>query len=79
MCKYHDAGGRKMTNRQWLNNMAMIDRLNIIIQSTDNCVLRLLNQNYDLDRCEKFITKEGLGSNSACYDCVIAWLNEERE
>ena len=43
-----------MTNREWLNNMSMIDRLNILINATDNCVLYLLGvMPEDTERCER--------------------------
>lgn len=65
-----------MTNREWLNNMSMIDRLNILINATDNCVLYLLGvMPEDTERCERFhLTSKSF--DDTCYNCVAAWLNE---
>lgn len=67
-----------MTNREWLNNMSMIDRLNILINATDNCVLYLLGvMPEDTERCERFHLSSK-SFNDTCYNCVAAWLNETK-
>lgn len=62
-----------LTNREWLQNMAMIDLLDHIIKNCDQCVLHLFGQEAE-NRCENF--EEG-SINNTCYKCVSAWLNEK--
>jgi len=65
-------GLSRMKNRDWLNNMALIDMLNIINERFDGCfVYRMEEQDFNsIDgRCEKY--------NWDCYKCIAAWLNEE--
>lgn len=65
-------GLSRVTNRDWLNKMALIDMLNIISQRFDGCfVYRIAENNFDEinGRCNKY--------NNNCYDCIAAWLNED--
>lgn len=54
-----------MTNREWLNNMSLIDMLHWIKQRS-SC---FINEYWDEERCDKY---------DKCYDCLADWLNEER-
>ena len=69
-----------MKNRDWLNNMAMIDWFNLIIKNSLDCPLSLIGVPMSVTngRCKKY----GLDCksiNDVCYDCVSAWLNEKKE
>lgn len=69
-----------MKNRDWLNNMAMIDRFNLMIKHSLDCPLSLIGVPMSVTngRCKKY----GLDCktiNDVCYGCVSAWLNEEKE
>lgn len=58
-----------MTNREWLNNMALIDMLDLISKKSASCLLYLLtNEDYDaiVGKCSK-----------GCYECLRMWLNEQ--
>ena len=56
-----------MNNRDWLNNMAMIDLLDMI-NSRNGCIILRLGGAADKKRlCSKYIS---------CYGCIAHWLNE---
>lgn len=60
-----------MKNRDWLNNMALIDMLSYISDCIEECLIyRIENRKYEKveDRCEKH--------EWDCYKCIAAWLNE---
>lgn len=67
-----------MTNRQWLNNMAMIDKLLILLKHTDGCPLYLFGKHYSSARCDKYSQINDPDMTNTCYHCMCDWLNEER-
>ena len=79
-----------MTNRQWLNNTALIDLLSFIngnLDSEERCIIQLLNDNYDYCPKEFAPVYERNYATSypykliepaKCYECICAWLNKER-
>lgn len=80
-----------MTNRQWLNNIALIDLLSFIngnLDSDERCIIQLLNDNYDYCPKEFAPVYERNYATSypykliepaKCYECICAWLNKERK
>lgn len=54
-----------MTNREWLNSMSLIDML-YWIKQRGGC---FITEHWDESRCDTY---------DKCYDCLCAWLNEER-
>jgi prenyltransferase beta subunit len=63
-----------MSNRDWLNKMALIDMLDMISKNLAGCLIYHMNgQNYDgaCGRCSKY--------NGSCYSCIASWLNEEHK
>lgn len=65
-----------MTNREWLQNMVMIDRLTLFNKSSEMCVLELLGIPNCADRCDKFNDEEK-SVDDCCYNCLCSWLNEK--
>lgn len=59
-----------MNNRDWLNNMAMIDLLDMINRRNGCIVLRLGGAADKKRLCPKYIS---------CYGCIAKWLNEGHE
>ena len=77
-----------MTNRQWLNNMALIDLLSFIngnLDSDERCIIQLLNDNYDKEFAPVYERNYAtsypykLIEPAKCYECICAWLNKERK
>ena len=66
-----------MTNREWLQKMALIDLLDFFIQNSDQCVLCMLGYQAYTDRCDR-VFEEDKGINENCYNCICSWLNEEK-
>ena len=66
-----------MTNKEWFNNTAIIDKLIIMLRHTTGCPLYLLGQNYSSARCDKFSVVNDPDMSKTCYSCMCAWLNEE--
>lgn len=66
-----------MTNNDWLNKMAQIDRLNILIKETPYCVLYLLGVHATTERCDKYYDERGL--DQTCHNCLAHWLGEEHK
>lgn len=65
-----------MRNRDWLNNMALIDLLSLFNKCNDQCVLCMLGVKNFTDRCDKY--NDDLRSVfDCCYDCLCDWLNEK--
>lgn len=64
-----------MTNREWINNMALIDFLSIINKNSVPCVLSLLGVTDCDKRCTEFNDEEK-NIQDVCYNCVCKWLNE---
>ena len=64
-----------MTNREWLQNMAMIDMLTLFNRSSKMCIFELLGISNLSDRCDKFDDEEK-SIDDCCYDCLCSWLNE---
>lgn len=58
-----------MKNREWLNNMALIDLLELAngAQPDDRCIIDNLENNLTPTKCRAW----------ECYDCLCKWLNEE--
>lgn len=63
-----------MRNRDWLNNMTLIDILGYISDHIEEClVYRIENRDFEKieDRCEKY--------EWDCHKCIATWLNEEHK
>lgn len=65
-----------MTNREWLQNMAMIDLLTLFNRSSKMCIFELLGIPNCTDRCDKFSDEEK-SIDDCCYNCLCSWLNEK--
>ena len=63
-----------MRNRDWLNNMALIDMLNIIDERFEGCFIYRMNKQ-DFDSVDGRCEKHGWD----CYNCIATWLNEEHK
>lgn len=73
MCKKFTKWGlSRMRNRDWLNNMALIDMLSYISDHIEECLVYRI-ENWDIEKiedcCEKY--------EWDCYKCIAAWLNEK--
>lgn len=68
-----------MKNRDWLNSTAMIDRFKLLIENNLNCPLVSLGvpDSVTDGRCDVYDVVDKR-MNEVCYDCVAAWLNEEK-
>lgn len=56
-----------MTNREHINNMAVIDLLDMINKRNGCIILRLGGAAAKKRLCPKYLS---------CYDCIAQWLNE---
>lgn len=65
-----------MTNREWLQKMALIDFLNLFMQNCDQCILCVLGFAAHTERCDKFDDPDQ-SINETCYKCICSWLNEK--
>lgn len=65
-----------MTNREWLQSMAMIDLLTLFNRSSEMCIFEILGIPNCADRCDKFSDEEK-SVDDCCYNCLSSWLNEK--
>lgn len=65
-----------MKNREWLMNMALIDMLDMFRKNSNSCAFKFLSK--DTCMIRKFRERCGKHKNN-CYNCIAAWLNEEKE
>ena len=68
-----------MKNKEWLQDMAVSDLLNLLIQNnSDRCVLSMLGNATTTDDCDS-LWQEDKSMNENCYNCVCRWLDKERK
>ena len=75
------------TNRDWINNMAKIDLLNMLNDNMPSgvCIMELLTSREDYECPKEFAAvckNVGTGDyqiekTANCYGCICKWLNEK--
>lgn len=65
-----------MTNREWLQNIAIIDMLTLFNRNSNMCIFEILGIPNLTERCNKFSDDEK-NIDDCCYNCLSSWLNEK--